>query len=106
MLLINQAKSERNSSKKLQLAQTIIKQLPVDVNLTSYSGDSPLHLACSCDCLPLVQALVDKGAIVNEKNVYRKTDKDMTTNKEVLFLATYLYVVSRVGRLLGEMKNH
>ena len=54
-----------------------------DVDVKSMEENTPLHLACFGNDKETVQSLLDKNAEVNLKNIFCKTEKDLTTSKEV-----------------------
>jgi len=90
------AKENREKDEWFKFAKMLITQLKVDVNEASMADDTPLHLACSVDSNMLVATLLDCDANVNLKNVFKKTEKDLTTSK----------IVSKHTFSLKETKNY
>lgn len=61
----------------------VVVTLGADVNVKSFSDNSPLHYACASNKKEVVKLLLDHGAEVGEKNVHKKTEKDLTSDPEV-----------------------
>ncbi len=54
-----------------------------DVDIASFSGCSPLHVASEYGDAYMVERLIEKGASLYAKNVELQTPKDVSANEEV-----------------------
>ena len=45
--------------------------------------NSPIHYACQNNYIELIKYLLLKTNKINEKNIYDKTPRDLTTNSEI-----------------------
>ncbi len=68
--------------KNYKLANIFINS-GANVNIATYSGCSPLHLASEYGNIDMITRLIEKGASLYAKNVELQTPKDVAASDEV-----------------------
>ena len=53
------------------------------IDVEDSEKNSPIHYACQNNYIELIKYLLLKTNKINEKNIYDKTPRDLTTNSEI-----------------------
>lgn len=74
----------------LLFTRFLIENYDMNLNIKDKYGYTPLHIACECGNLPIVQCLVEKGADIEEKDECRRNFLHLVCKQGNLPIAQYL----------------